>query len=126
MAAASGTPPLSVHTRWRAGTAAVTISGELDVCTRPSLMRLLSDVLAQRPERLVLDLAQVTFMDCGSARALAVASRALPGTGKAVISQTSRPAGRILRLTGMSSCFTIAGGLPGYRPPAAGATTGAR
>jgi anti-anti-sigma factor len=102
---------------WREDTASVAISGELDFCTAAALARMLGAVLAQRPERLALDLAGVTFMDCAAARVLAAASRDLPGTGRAVIGRISRPARRTLHLAGLSSCFEIADGSPGYRSP---------
>jgi anti-anti-sigma factor len=106
-----------VHARSREGSAAVVISGECDVCAAPELARLLLDALAQRPERLVFDLAGVTFMDCAAARVLVAASRAAPGTGKAVILRMSWPTARLLQLTGFSSHFRIVGHSPGYRPP---------
>jgi len=106
-----------MRTRSREGTATIVITGELDLCAAPALGRLLLDVLAQGPERLVLDLAGVTFIDCAAARELVAASRALPGARHAVIRRMSRPASRLLRLTGMLSYFRIVGSAPGYRPP---------
>lgn len=116
MTAAPSTQHLDVRTRVSGSTATVIASGELDVCTEPALQRVLTEVLDRRPERLVLDLAQVTFIDCASARVLAAASRALPGSREAVISRQSRAVRRVLELTGMSACFRIVHSLPGRSP----------
>ncbi len=117
MPAASGTPQLTVRARAHQGTATVVISGELDIFTAPALEGLLRGVLARRPRRLVLDLAGVRFMDCCSARVLAAASRALPGTGRAVIRRVSWPAARLLRLAGLWPDFTFEGSSRRRRPP---------
>lgn len=105
-------PP--VRTRYSDGTATVFLSGELDACTAPEVQRVLREVLDQRPERLVLDLAEVFFIDCAAARELAAASRALPGSRKAVVRRQSRAVRRVLELTGMSACFRNEDALPGW------------
>lgn len=117
MPAVPGTSQLTVRARSRQGTATVVISGELDICTAPALEGLLAGVLAARPDRLVLDLAGVSFMDCASARVLVAASHALPGADRAVIRRISRPAARLLRLAGLWSDFRIGGSSPRHRPP---------
>ena len=106
---------LAVHTRFSEGTAAVIISGELDFCTAPALQHALSEVADRGPERLVLDLAEVTFIDCAAARVLVAASRALPNGRKAVIRRPSRMVDRVLQLTGMSAYFWIERPPPRYR-----------
>jgi anti-anti-sigma factor len=95
------------------GAAMVTLSGELDVCAVPAVEDALRAVLDQGPERLILDLAGVTFIDCAATRTLAAASRALPGSRKAVIRRPGRAVRRILELTGMSRCFWIQYSRPG-------------
>lgn len=107
---------MAVRTGFSGAAVTVIISGELDICTEPTLQRTLTEVLGQRPERLVLDLAQVAFIDCASARLLATASRALPGARKAVIRRPSRAVRRVLDLTGMSTCFWIEYSRPGCQP----------
>lgn len=113
-----------MHTRFSEVTATVVISGELDIAVVSELQRALREVLNRRPERLVLDLAGVTFIDCASARVLATASRALPRARKAVICRPSRVVDRMLQLTGMSAYFWIERPIPGVshraRPPRPG------
>jgi anti-anti-sigma factor len=96
---------LAVRTVFTEHQATLVISGEVDICTGPAVERALGEALNQRPERLVLDLGRVDYIDCATLRALAAADRALPGRGKAVIRLPSRAVHRVLELTGMSACF---------------------
>lgn len=98
---------LAVRTVSTGRQATLVIRGEVDICTAPAVERALGEALNQRPERLVLDLGRVDYIDCASLRALAAAGRALPGRGKAVIRHPSRAVCRVLELTGMSACFLV-------------------
>lgn len=109
MPTASRTQHLVVQSRFTEGTASVVVSGELDIFTVPALAAVLKGVLDKGADGLILDLAHVTFLDCGSARELAAASRALPGARKAVIRRPSVPVTRVLQLTGMIADFVVAG-----------------
>lgn len=113
---APGTQHLIVRTVSAAGTATVIVSGELDIFTLPAVRQALAEVLAREPERLVLDLAGITFIDCASARVLAAAAPVLPGLGEAILRRPSRVVLRVLELTGMSACFRIERSLPHRRP----------
>jgi anti-anti-sigma factor len=87
----------------RHDTAVVTVTGDLDLITRPALAARLSAVLGTRPRRLVLDLAGSGFMDCGSARLVASAGQFLPGGGRLVIRHPSPAVRRVLELTGFDA-----------------------
>jgi anti-anti-sigma factor len=63
-------PPLKVEVCWDGVVATVTVSGELDCTTAPDLARRLLEVAAGNPERIVLDLGGLVFVDVASARAL--------------------------------------------------------
>jgi anti-sigma B factor antagonist len=80
--------------------AVLTVTGDLDLITRPVLAERLSAVLATSPRWLVLDLAQASFMDCGSARMVACAGRFLPAGGRLIIRHPSPVVRRVLELTG--------------------------
>jgi anti-anti-sigma factor len=80
------------------GTAEITVSGELDLLSMPTMQRLLARVAERGPERLVFDLSDVAFLDCSSARALAQAARAQGA--ELVIHRASQAARRVLDLTG--------------------------
>ena len=92
--------PLAIDVQASPDTVVMVMTGDLDLMTRPILARRLSEVLAGRPRRLVLDLAGVGFMDCGSARLLASAAPFLPAGGRLVIRRPSLVVRRVLELTG--------------------------
>lgn len=71
-----------------------------------------ADVLEQRPEQLVVDLTDVTFIDCAAARVLAAANRVLPRDRQAVIRRPSRAVRWLLDVTGMSAGFWFDYSLP--------------
>jgi anti-sigma B factor antagonist len=92
-----------VHQELRDGTATLVLAGDLDLTTAPALARDLEQVLAGPPRRLVLDLAQVTFVDVAAARVLTGSTRPLPAAGPPVLRRASPEARRILALTGLDA-----------------------
>ena len=54
---------LSVETRWDGNEAVVALTGELDLSTAPQVERELEAAEQQQPERLVIDLRGVSFLD---------------------------------------------------------------
>jgi anti-sigma B factor antagonist len=85
------------------------IAGELDLTTRPTLAEHLSAVLGTAPRRLILDLADASFMDCGSARLIASAARFLPEGGRLIIRRPSRAVRRVLKLTRFDAYLELEG-----------------
>jgi anti-sigma B factor antagonist len=79
----------------------VVIGGELDLVTAPVLDEQLRLAVANKPARLVLDMAGTDFMDCGCARLIAAARSALPAKADLIIRQPSRGVRRVLELTGL-------------------------
>ena len=76
----------------------VTLSGDLDICAASELLIQAASAVDSQTERLVLDMAGLTFLDCVGARALAmVASFAPPGCPVIIRSLTPRAA-RVLDL----------------------------
>lgn len=71
------TPPLRVETCWDGAIATVTVHGELDIATAAELTKRLNEVAAAHPERLVLDLDGLVFVDVAGARALESLHKAL-------------------------------------------------
>ena len=82
--------------------AAVVVTGELDLTTRPVLAEHLAQVLATGPRRLVLDMAGTRFMDCGSARLIVTAGQFLPSR-RVTIRRPSPPVRRVLELAGFDA-----------------------
>ena len=79
----------------------VVLRGEFDVTSADLLAIQLERIRARGPGRLVFETAQVTFMDCASARLIAGTSRWLPAGVKPVISRPSPIVRRVLHASGL-------------------------
>jgi anti-anti-sigma factor len=91
-------PPLTavmVH-----GVMLVVLHGDLDLASAPALASGCEEVVRQRPRRIVIDLADVGYIDCGSARLIAGLARALPAGERPVLRQLSPAVLRMLQVTG--------------------------
>jgi anti-anti-sigma factor len=94
--------PFSVEVAWVRKTATVAISGEVDLTTAPELDDCLVEVVAKRPDRLVVDLAQLHFIDCSGAAVLDRAREALFSAGSTMVLRSPNRSARIvLRVTGL-------------------------
>jgi anti-anti-sigma factor len=85
------------------------IRGELDPASTPSLDALLARIRASAPQRLVIDMAGVGFIDCAAARLIAGAGRFLPRGQRPVIRRPGPLVRRILELTGLDGYCEIEG-----------------
>jgi anti-anti-sigma factor len=85
------------------GLTTIVVKGELDLVTMPYLATRLTLALRDRPGRLVFDLGETHFMDCGSARLIAGAGQRLPGGGRPVIRRPRPGVRRVLELTGLDA-----------------------
>lgn len=103
-----GPCPLAARVDIAGGTAVVTLSGELDLSVRSALAELLVEVGAKKPDVLVIDLAAVTFLDCGIAAVLASAARLLPSGRKPVLRSARPLVRRVLGLTGLDTQCELA------------------
>ena len=72
--------------------------GDLDLSETSEFLVHAALAVDDRTERLVLDLAGVTFLDCAGVRALAVAASFAPGGGPVIIRSLSPRARRIFEL----------------------------
>ena len=97
------TRQLHADISWDGVVAKVTVTGELDATTAVTLYRHLLDVRSQRPDRLVLDLDGLVFVDVAGARMLD--EMCLPFLLEdecPVIVRSPRPSDRkVFRLTGL-------------------------
>jgi anti-anti-sigma factor len=64
---------LAVETRWDGGEAILILNGELDLSTAPQVEGALADAEGKQPERMVLDLRQLAFMDSTGLRVVLAA-----------------------------------------------------
>jgi anti-sigma B factor antagonist len=94
--------PFAVDVAWVRKTATVAISGEVDLSTAPALDDCLVEVVAKCPDRLVVDLAQLRFIDCSGVAVLDRAREALLAMGcRMVLRSPNRLARMVLRVTGL-------------------------
>jgi anti-anti-sigma factor len=93
-------PPV-VEATVTADAVTVVLSGDFDVVSEGLLTGPLERICRARPRRLIFDAAQVTFMDCASARLIAGSARWLPAGTKPVISRPSPTVRRVLQVSGI-------------------------
>ena len=77
---------------------ALTLSGDLDFSETGRFLKQAALAVDNRTERLVLDLAGVTFLDCAGIRALATAASFAPSGCPVIIRSLSPMVRRILEL----------------------------
>jgi anti-anti-sigma factor len=85
------------------GTTTIVVRGELDLATMPFLAAQLALAAQDRPGRLVFDLSETHFMDCGSARLITAAGQWLPADGRPIIRRPRPGVRRVLKLTGLDA-----------------------
>jgi anti-anti-sigma factor len=84
-------------------TVTVVLSGELDVTAEGFLTSRLALVRQERPLRLIFEAAQVTFLDCASARLIAGTDGWLPPGVKPVIARPSPVVRRVFQASGLGA-----------------------
>ncbi|WP_433789421.1 STAS domain-containing protein [Actinoplanes sp. CA-252034] len=100
---------LSIDTRCPSpGTARVAVAGEIDLSTVDMLRAKLLNVLsALHPDRIEVDLAGVTFLDCSGLTVLIVAGNAAARTGCQLRIMNPQPlVRRVLDLAGLLDVLT--------------------
>jgi anti-sigma B factor antagonist len=98
---------MTIESETSQGVTTVSILGELDLVTAPQLSEYLAPILRGQPRRLILDLSRTDFIDCGSARLIACAGRALP-SGQRLVVRGPRPCVRkVFQLTGLDAYCDI-------------------
>lgn len=92
------------------GEARVTASGEIDVHTAPLLLAEVRRVVEGGAPSVVLDLADVGFMDSSGLRALiTLREQALAAGGELRITAASRSVQRVIEVTGLSEFLGVPG-----------------
>jgi anti-sigma B factor antagonist len=99
--------PLDIQVHWASHDATVILSGELDYASAPALTARLAELVAKHPQRLVLDLAQVVFMDCAGLTPIARARRALPADRPLFLRSPARAVRQLLKITHMDQLGVI-------------------
>ncbi len=104
-AAGPGAGPSTVPTG--PGLITVMLTGELDAAAIPDLADRLAQALARDPGQLVVDLAQVSFIDCAAARLLTSVADFLPPGRKPTLRHPGPAVCRVLDLTGLGASCAI-------------------
>ncbi|QES04540.1 anti-sigma factor antagonist [Streptomyces venezuelae] len=107
-------PRLTAAVRWSGATAVVTVKGELDRDTQEPLREALAGALERRPERIVVDCAQLAFCDStGLNLLLTTRLEAIEAGGGLELAALSPPVARVFDITGVIAVFTVYEELPG-------------
>src|SRR6266702_2611970 len=91
---------LTVQTVRDGAVCTLIVGGALDLLAAGEFLQHAARVLDERIERLVLDLAGVTFLDCAGVRALAIATCFAPDGCPVIIRSLSPPARRVITALG--------------------------
>jgi anti-anti-sigma factor len=83
------------------------LDGEFDMGTAPLVEDALSPALDPRCARLVVNLADVSFMDSSGLRVLVVARNALDERAEMVIADINDRLRRLFEISGLTSAFTF-------------------
>ena len=92
------------------------LGGSLDLLATGEFLQQAAPVLDDRIERLVLDLAGMTFLDCAGVRALAIASCYAPSDCPVIIRSLSPPARRITTVLGIDDIENLRRLTAGLQP----------
>jgi anti-sigma B factor antagonist len=86
----------------------VSLGGEVDIFTAPRFKECMIDLLDAGVRRLVVDLADVTFIDSTALGVLIGGVRRVHGAGGAMaVVVASRPVERVLGVTGLDRVFSL-------------------
>ncbi len=90
------------------GTAVVTLTGEVDMSNSPGVHQTLVEILQNRPDRLLIDLGEVSYMDSSGVGVLVDALRRMRVTGGklGLIAVTPRVKS-VLQITKLDQFFEI-------------------
>lgn len=95
------------HRELDASTGVVTVEGELDLASAPSLKWALTDVLGSGVTRIVVDLAPVTFIDSTALGVLVGVHRGLVAGARMAIAGAAGDVLNIFELTGLDATFEM-------------------
>ncbi len=93
---------LAVTLDWRGRTAVLAVAGEIDLVSAPEFGEVVDVVLAGGPEKLVVDLREVTFFCSAGLQVLAAAHRRLAERALRVVSDSAVTSGP-LKTTGLDT-----------------------
>ena len=98
---------LTIRGDWDGRVVTVTLDGDICTNTVSDLSHNLDLIVGKDPERLVIDLAEVSFLDSSAVHAIVRARHMLPGECSVVLRSPQRQARRVFELTGLDSVCVI-------------------
>jgi anti-anti-sigma factor len=104
---ALGAPALTVDERWDADVAIATVCGEIDIDTVGVLFERVGRLVAKNPQRLVIDLAGVSFIDSSGLGGFVRIRKALPSGCPLVIRSPQRRVRQLFKITGLDSLIAF-------------------
>jgi anti-anti-sigma factor len=96
-------PSLTIDERWDAGVAIATVRGEIDIDTVATLSELLGHLAAKNPQRLIIDLAGVSFVDSSGLGGFVRIRNTLPPGCPVIIRSPQRRIRQLFKITGLDS-----------------------
>ena len=103
----SGQEYLHLEVEETDGRTTIRLNGEFDTQAAQSFDRAVDSVMASKPAMVVIDLAEVSFIDSSGLRSLIRAQRVISVTGSLTL-QNPRPATvRLLDITGLADEFSV-------------------
>jgi anti-anti-sigma factor len=90
------------------GSALIVVRGELDMATAPAFSAVLDEAIAASPN-VEVNMEDVTFLDSGGLRVIALAAAGVQPEGSIIIRNPSRAVARALAVSGLDSQFNLEG-----------------
>ena len=99
-------PQLDLTSVWAGREATLRLCGELDMSSLPHALRGLEEILQREPDKLILDLAGLSFADSYGLALIVRAYKGLRGR-PVIICSPSRQVRRVLQITGIDQVCAI-------------------
>lgn len=100
-------PALTISERWDADVAIATVRGEIDISTVSIFSEQLGRLAGKNPQRLVIDLAGVSFIDSSGLGGFVRIRRTLPPGCLVVIRSPQRRVRQLFKITGLDSVIAF-------------------
>lgn len=100
-------PAFGVAVTCEQQTLTIAIRGELDVATGPVLRDHLAQLVDHHFAQVVVDLADMGFVDCTGTRAITESLQDLPGDCVVTLRSPNASVSRVLRFVGLDARFVI-------------------
>ena len=107
MLASEQAPALTIGERWDADVAIATVCGEIDISTVSTFSEQVGRLAGKNPQRLIIDLAGVSFVDSAGLGGFVRIRKALPPECPVVIRSPQRRVRQLFKITGLDSVITI-------------------